>query len=389
MDSIIIHVDMDAFFAAVEVRDQPDLAGKPLIIGALPQERGVVSTCSYEARKYGVRSAMSIKEAYRRCPHGLYMHPNIEKYKKASDQIHRIWDDYTDTVEYVSLDEGYLDVTGSVRLMGGFQHIGYEIKRRTRQEVGITCSVGVGYSMMSAKLASEEKKPDGYFEIRSPQALKQLIIDRDVRTILGVGVKTAEILRNAGIQCVRELYQNRDLVITLLGNHGKQILTLADGRDDRRVVPYSEPKSIGKETTFQEDTTDFKYLADVLLLIAKELSFEIHQKGIYASTVTLKITYGDMRQITRSKTGEVTNRTNEIYQTAKTLLKAIEKRPVRLIGISLSNLTDIPARQLSFSNGLTIEQEEKIDAVTFQLQEKFGKDVIKTANELGAEKRLQ
>lgn len=387
MDKTIIHVDMDAFFAAIEIRDNSDLAGKPLIIGALPHERGVVSTCSYEARKYGVHSAMSIKEAYRRCPRGIYMHPNGEKYWTASQRVHSIWADYTDIVEYVSLDEGYLDVTGTTLLHGDPRQIGFEIKRRVVEEIGITCSVGVGYTMMSAKLASEEMKPDGFFEIRNSEALKKLIIDRDVRTIMGVGVKTAEVLHQAGLKTVRDLYQNRKLVTLLLQNHGKQILELADGIDHRAVTPYMEPKSIGKEHTFQEDIRDFSYLKDTLLLIAKDLSFEIHEKGLYAATVTLKITYANMKQITRSKTGDFINRGSEIYQIAASLLQTIDKHPVRLVGISLSSLSKTGARQISLLDMHNYEQEEKIDDVTFQLQQKFEKGAVKTANELSAEKR--
>jgi len=160
----IIHVDMDAFYAAVEVRDNPDLAGKPLIIGALPTERGVVSTCSYEARKFGVRSAMSIKEAYRRCPHGIYMHPNGRKYSETSKQIHEIWDDYTDLCEYISLDEGFLDVTGSAHLFGGAAFIGREIKHRTVETVGLTCSVGIGLPLYSDRLMS---LPAAVFTVKS------------------------------------------------------------------------------------------------------------------------------------------------------------------------------------------------------------------------------
>ena len=165
MGRTIIHYDMDMFYAAVEIRDNPELAGKPLIIGALPSERGVVSTCSYEARKFGVRSAMSIKEAYRLCPNGIYMHPNGHKYAEASEQIHEICDRYTDLIQYYSLDEGSLDVTGSMALFGGASKIGHELKERIKECTGLTCSVGIGYSIMSAKLASEEKKPDGFFEI--------------------------------------------------------------------------------------------------------------------------------------------------------------------------------------------------------------------------------
>lgn len=384
MGNIIVHVDMDAFYAAVEMRDNPDLKGKPLIIGALPHERGVVSTCSYEARKYGVRSAMSIKEAYRRCPQGIYMHPNMRKYKTASDQVHEIWSRYTDMVEYVSLDEGYLDVTGSEHLFGGARSIGYEIKDKTKTQVGLTCSVGVGYTMMAAKLGSEEKKPDGYFEILSPEALRNLIIDRGVRIIYGVGEKTAAELALIGIQTVRELLNNRHKVLRRLGNHGQGILDMADGIDGRKVTPYSEVKSIGKENTFQEDTTDFEMLMDYLLLTANELSYDLHLQGLYCRTITLKITYSDMRQITRSKSGEATNRADDIYAVAAELLDKIDRRPVRLTGISLSGLTD--TRQLSIID--TQKSEEK-DAAMFALQRKYGRGVIKTANELGAEERLR
>ena len=158
---------MDAFYAAVEMRDNPSLRGKPVIIGALPHERGVVSTCSYEARQYGIHSAMSIKEAYRLCPHGIYMHGHFDKYHQASSQVHRIMADYTDQIEFVALDEGYLDITASLALFGGAARIGQDIKRRVWEETKLTCSIGIGYNMMAAKLASEEKKPDGFFVIPS------------------------------------------------------------------------------------------------------------------------------------------------------------------------------------------------------------------------------
>ena len=155
MKRTIIHVDMDAFFAAVEVRDNPNLLGKPLIIGALPHERGVVSTCSYEARRYGVHSAMNIKEAYRRCPHGIYMHGNMSKYAEASAQIHEIMLKYTDIIEFVALDEGYMDVTSSLRIFGSAENIGKQLKKEIYDAVGVTCSVGISYSMMGAKLAQK------------------------------------------------------------------------------------------------------------------------------------------------------------------------------------------------------------------------------------------
>ncbi len=393
MDRVIIHVDMDAFFAAVEVRDDPALAGKPLIIGALPSERGVVSTCSYEARKFGVRSAMSIKEAYRRCPQGIYMHPNMEKYKQASKQIHEIWCSYTNIVEYISLDEGYLDITGSQRLFGGARKIAVEIKEKTQKETGLTCSVGIGYSMASAKLASEEKKPDGLFEIPDPEAFVNLIIDRNVRVLVGVGVKTAEKLERAGIRTVREIRENRNMVLSMFGKHGKDIVALADGVDDRVVTPYyeDEAKSIGREHTFQEDITDFAYLKDMLRLLARDLSNKIRFGGLHCRTVTLKITYYDMKQITRAKSGDATNQANQIYDTAASLLDGIERRPIRLIGISLSHFDEGGPRQLTLEDvgkERANRRRETLDEKLLDLQRRFGKDIIKTGSEMDAENRL-
>ena len=384
---------MDAFFAAVEARDNPELRGKPLIIGALPHERGVVSTCSYEARKFGVRSAMSIKTAYRLCPQGIYMHPNVDKYVEASGLAQKIWLSYTDRAEFVSLDEGFLDVTGATALFGGAARIARAIKDRTLADTGLTCSVGIGYSMMSAKLASEEKKPDGLFEIASPDALKALIIDRDVRVIYGVGPKTAEILRNAGFNRVRDILENKPAVIRLLDNHGKQIVDLAEGIDDRIVTPYyeAESKSIGKEQTFQRDISDFKRLKDVTRLIAKDLSLQIRLDGVYARTVTVKIKYANMKLITRSKSGEAIYRANDIYKIAASMLDKVDKRPVRLVGVSLSGFTNAIQRQMTVDDMINRggpDKKDSLDRTLLALQRKYGGEIIKTGGELLAEKRV-
>jgi len=384
----IVHIDMDMFFAAVEIRDNPELVGKPLIIGALPSERGVVSTCSYEARKFGVRSAMSIKEAYRRCPHGIYMHPNGHKYVEASRQIHKIWDDYTDLVEYISLDEGFLDVTGTVKLFGGAENIGREIKRRVKDETGLTCSVGIGYSMMSAKLASEEKKPDGFYQILTPEALRELIIDRSVRIIYGVGPQTEAELNKIGIYKVRDIYNNREAVARVLGNQGQHILDLADGIDNRKVSTPAKSQSLGKEITFQQDITDREYLKDVLRLIARELSFQIRLDEEYIKTVTLKVTFKDMKKITRSKSSDATNKADVIYNTAAALLDKVERRPIRLVGISLSGFSDGDEKQLTLFDTLVEKKTDKIDNVTMNLQRKYGLDIVKSGSEMISEKRV-
>lgn len=400
----IIHIDMDMFYAAVEIRDNPELADKPLIIGAMPgvDLRGVVSTCNYIARKYGVRSAMSMKEAYRRCPHGVFMHPNGHKYVEVSRQIHKIWDDYTDLAEYISLDEGFLDVTGSVQLFGGAEKIGREIKRRVFEETRLTCSVGVGYSMMSAKLASEEKKPDGFFQILTPEALRELIIDRSIRIVYGVGAQTEAQLNKIGVFTVRGIYNNRELIIQRLGNHGRHIVELADGIDNRKISPSSEYKSqsLGKELTFQTNITDREYVRDVLRLIARELSFQTRLDGVFARTITLKITFGDMKKITRSKSGIATNNANAIYNIVSELLEKVECRPIRLAGISLSGFTEeveevIETQQLSLFDEpelIEIDKPKKsveLDDVTTDLQRKYGIDIVKSGSEIISEKRVK
>ena len=388
--SIIIACDMDMFYAAVEIRDNPELSDKPVIVGALPTERGVVSTCNYIARKYGVRSAMSIKEAYRLCPNGVYMHPNGEKYKEASDKIRKIWSRYADLVEYISLDEAFLDVTGSAHLFGGAEKIGREIQERVKSETGLTCSVGIGYSIMSAKLASEELKPSGFFIIPDPKSLTNLIRNRSVRVIYGVGEKTAAELQRAGISTVQDIYNNRDKVVSLLGNHGRDILNLADGIDDRQVTPCSEAKSISKESTFQQDITDFDYLKDNLLLTAKELSFDVRIKGLYCRTITLKVKYANMKSITRSKSGSATNKADIIYKTAAALLDTVDKLPIRLVGITLSNFTDSEFTQLNFDNiNAEKSKKDRLDDAVFYLMKQYGKNIFKTASELSAEKRFE
>ena len=386
----IIHIDMDMFFAAVEIRDNPELKEKPLVIGALPTERGVVSTCNYIARKFGVRSGMSIKDAYRLCPQGVYMHGNGHKYVEASRIIRKIWGDYTDLIECISLDEGFLDVTGSEQLFGGALNIAKEIKRRVFESTQLTCSAGIGYSKMSAKLASEEKKPDGLFEILTAEDLRNLIVDRSIRIIYGIGIKTEEKLNKFEIRTVRDIYNNNDLIRRVLGNHGQHLIDLANGIDSRRVLAPAANLSLGKETTFQEDITDRDYLRDVLRLLARKLSFKIRLDELYASTITLKITFCDMKKITRSKTANATNRGADIYKVAAELLDKVERRPIRLIGISLSGFTNTPNIQMTlFDNAAQIKKVNKIDKITTNLQKQYGLEAIKSASELKSQNRFK
>lgn len=363
MDQIIIHVDMDAFFASVETRDNPALRGKPLIIGSLPSERGVVATCSYEARKYGLHSAMSIKEAYRLCPNGIYMHPNIDKYKAVSAQLHKIWNTYASAAETIALDEAYLDVTEQAGNLEGARRIARLIKQRTRDEIGLTCSVGVAYSKTAAKMASEEKKPDGYFEIPTAKDFIDLISDRDVRVIYTVGEMTAGKLHALGIRTVRDIRENQEAVVGLLGKQGQWITRLALGIDERKVTPYrpEDAKSIGREVTFQADVNNYELLKDVLVLLALCVERRAKRYGLYGNGVTLKLTYFDMKSITRSQKTFGCDNAVLIYREAVELLGHVEKRPVRLIGVGIHNLSGEDGRQLTIED-ISAEAKDRRDA---------------------------
>lgn len=362
MDQIILHVDMDAFYASVEIRDDPTLRGKPLIIGALPTERGVVATCSYEARRFGVHSGMNIKDAYRLCPKGVYKHPDFDKYRAVSQQLHEIWNAYASAAETVALDEAYLDVTERAGDWEGAREIARTIKRRTREELGLTCSVGLAYSKTAAKTASEEKKPDGYFEIPTAEAFVELILDRDVTVLYTVGEKTAQKLRAAGILTVRDVRQRQEEVIRLLGKQGRWITQIAFGVDERRVVPYrpEDAKSIGREITFQEDVDDPVFLKEVLFLLALSVENRAQRVGLYGKGVALKLTYANMRTISRSRTVSACDSAVVIYQEAEKLLDQVERRPVRLVGVSLYNLSGEEGRQISFEDLIGEEADARV-----------------------------
>ena len=379
MNQLIIHVDMDAFYASVEVRDNPSLRGKPLIIGSLPHERGVVATCSYEARKYGVHSAMNIKEAYRLCPAGIYMHPNFDKYRAVSEQLHAIWNTYASAAETIALDEAYLDVTSRAGSWEGACGIARTIKRRTREEVGLTCSVGVAYSKAAAKTASEEKKPDGYFEIPDPEAFVRLIIDRDVRVLYTVGSKTAEKLNRAGIRTVRDIQSRQEDVIRLLGKQGRWIVQQAFGEDDRRVTAYrpEDAKSISRELTFQADVHDRGLLRDVLLLLALSVERRAARVGLYGEGVSLKVTFANMKSITRSRLVPSTRSAAVICREALALLEQVPDQPVRLIGTGIYHLSGEDGRQLRFDDLLpdtAHRQREEIETALTALGDRYGLD---------------
>ena len=379
MDQIIIHVDMDAFFASVEIRDNPSLRGKPLIIGALPQERGVVATCSYEARKYGIHSAMNIKDAYRLCPHGIYMHGHYEKYREISNQLHEIWNEYASASEYIALDEAYLDVTESAGTWEQACEFARAIKQRTLKKQGLTCSVGIAYSKAAAKTASEEKKPDGYFEIPTAEDYISLIIDRDVRVLYTVGAKTAEKLNRSGIRTVRDIQTHQEEIIRSFGKQGQWITRLAFGIDERRVSPYKpeDAKSISREITFQEDVNDFGLLADVIVLLSVSVERRASRVGLYGEGVTVKLTYSDMKSISRSRLIPSTRSAAVIYSEAVKLLEQVPQKPVRLVGAGIYHLAGEYGRQLRIDDLLPEAREwehSRLAAALNGMGQRYGLD---------------
>lgn len=393
---IILHMDMDAFYASVEMRDNPSLKGKPLIIGALPNERGVVATCSYEARKYGVHSAMSIKEAYRLCPHGIYMHGNFKKYHEASDIVHRILRDYTDRIQFIALDEGYLDITGSIRLFGGAEAIGHAIQNRVYQETRLTCSVGIGYNPLSAKMASEENKPNGFFLIHSPEEYQRLFAGRPIQILHGVGRKTAQHLNKHHIYTVGDLLcLSHDDLVQRFGQNGEFLYQHCRGLDDRTITrDHQDAKSFSKEMTFQEDISDRNTVLRILKLLARQLSLHLLRQGLWCYTITLKIRYYDLKIITRSVTlPDPTHNAYVIDQEAAKLLQKVDlSRPIRLVGLSLSHPVKEYPEQISLDYetlpNQRIKKQEQLHQSLLSLYNKYGNDVVITAAEKEAQDHL-
>jgi DNA polymerase IV len=380
----IIHVDMDAFYASVEQRDDPELRGKPVVVGGSPQSRGVASTCSYEARKYGIRSAMPLAEAYRRCPHAIFVPVNGRKYREVSLQINKIFHDYTPIVEPLSLDEAFLDVTGSTRLFGSAENIAKEIKARIQMELELTASVGLACNKFLAKIASDLKKPNGLVVV-APDKIQQFLDPLPVERIWGVGVKTAERLHGLNIRCVRELRQLEvEYLERLFGIGGNQLYHLARGIDERPVEIERGVKSIGREITFSEDIRDREALATFLLELTVDVGRKLRKEALKAKTINLKLRFKDFSTITRARTlDSLTNLDEDIFASSSELLQEVVlKDSVRLIGVSVSNLSDQEDSQLSLFAEPKQEKENLTKAVD-QLKERFGEKSIIRARLLG------
>ncbi len=345
MSRIVLHCDLDCFFAAVEIRDNPQLKGKPVIIGADPKEgkgRGVISTCNYEARKYGLHSAMPISQAYRRCPHGIYLKPNGNKYFKVSNEVMDILEKYSDNFQRVGTDEAYLELTEITKDFEEAEKISKEIQKEILKKIGITISIGIAPTKSLAKIASDENKPNG-ITIVKPETIYEFLKDMDITRIPGIGKKTKVYFYKKGIKKIGDIINTPlPIMIKLFGKHGKWIWNVANGLDNRKVKEFQEErKTISAERTFFSDTDDFSEILSKFEDINKKIHKSIQKHQITYKTITLKIRLEGFETYTRSKTLPFH------IQDEKSVLKNIlelykefsnNKKKVRLVGIKLSNL---------------------------------------------------
>lgn len=336
----IIHVDMDAFYASVEQRDNPELKGKPVVVGGNPNGRGVVSTCSYEARKYGIHSAMASSIAYRLCPHAVFVPPRFDVYKTVSDQVRRIFHEYTDLVEPLSLDEAYLDVTENKKNIPYATDVARDILKRIQQETGLTASAGVSFNKFLAKVASDINKPNG-LTVVTPKLAPQFIDRLAVGKFHGVGKVTEKKMHQMGIKTGADIKKlTREELVQRFGKVGNYYYCIANGQDDRPVNPHRERKSIGQERTFQVDIDDRDQMLEKLGKLAESIEDYMKKKNIKGRTVTLKVKYFDFKSITRSITlDEPVFESSVMMAHVPALLAKTDAgtKKVRLLGISISN----------------------------------------------------
>jgi nucleotidyltransferase/DNA polymerase involved in DNA repair len=386
----ILHVDMDAFFAAVEVRDHPELVGKPVIVGADPKGgsgRGVVSTASYEARRFGVGSAMPISEAWRLCPHGVYLQPDIERYARESVRIMGVLGRFTDLVEPVSIDEAFLDVTGSARALGSGETIARKLKQAIRDETALSASVGVATSKLVAKVASDMRKPDGLVVV-PPGTESAFLAPLAVRRLWGVGPKLEEALAKLGVTTIGALQAlEPGRLERRIGTHGHDLQRLARGEDDREVS--SEPagaKSMGQEHTYDEDTGDTKRLRATLLQLADGVAARLREHGLRARTLTLKYRDEDFRTTTHARTlKRPTDAGDALFRVASELFVDVHRRKkVRLLGIYASHFGEAKAQLGLFDPA---PEPSRVDRVRDELRRRFGDDAVTRASLLGRRER--
>lgn len=348
---LIIHADLDAFYAAVEQRDRPELRGKPVIVGGRPEHRGVVATASYEARKFGARSAMPTRTALRLCPQAVLLPPDFPKYRAVSRQVFGIYRSLTPVVEPISLDEAYLDVTGILPGFAAAVAAAEAIRREVRETTALTVSAGVATSKLIAKIASDEAKPDGLKAV-PPGDEQSFLWPLPVGRIWGVGRKTEDVLKMMGVTTIGDLARrSREELAARFGKVGAQLHELANGIDRRQVEPERKLQQVSRETTFPEDVADRARLEETLEELAQAVARGLKESGVQGRTVTVKVRYHDFRAAARQATlPEPTDRLEVMLEQGRrllgTLLRSEEAARLRLLGIGVSNFEPEEGRQL-------------------------------------------
>jgi len=380
---MILHIDMDAFYASVEQLDNPDLKGKCIIVGGR-SNRGVVSAASYEARKYGVRSAMPIFMAKQKCPEGIFVSPRIKRYKEVSKEIMKLLYKFSPLVEPVSIDEAYIDITGGARLFGSPVQIGMHIKEKIKKKVNLTCSVGIAPIKFLAKIASDMEKPDGLFIIL-PDEVHEFIQSLPINKVPGIGKKTGGLLENLSITTLGDVkkYPEKTL-LKRLGKFGKRLVELSNCIDHSRVTPFSQRKSVSTERTLSVDTRDQIVLKSILLKHSEDVGRDLRRLKVKAKTITLKLKNADFKQTTRSTTLDTPTQSSEMIYSAvsKLLLKYRLRKKIRLIGVGASGLVSaaMPYQVGLFETNVKKGNNwEKVERAIDIIIEKFGKDAVRRA----------
>jgi DNA polymerase IV len=375
----ILHVDMDAFFASVAERDNPELKGKAVVIGM--GARGVVSAANYEARKFGVHSAMPVSQARRLAPHAVFLPVDMARYQEVSVNIMEIFESFTPNVEPVSVDEAFLDVTGAKRLLGTGREIATAIRAKVESQEGITCSVGIAPSKFIAKLASTHCKPNGMLEI-APEEILDFLHPLPISAMWGVGPKTAEVLERLGLRIIEDIAKlPRTTLIRAVGEaSGATLHELSWGRDYRDVAPHDGEKSISAAETFPTDLDNPEEILREFLKLCERATSRLRDKGLFAKTISIKVRFGDFTTINRSKTLPLPiDGTHEVYEVVKTIYEAlgIDRSRLRLVGVSLENLTDGAPVQLMLG-----EREKgwrEAEGAVDKARERFGPGSVRPA----------
>ncbi len=383
---MIIHVDMDAFYASVEERDRPELKGKPVIVGGTADKRGVVAAANYIVRQFGVHSAMPSATAQRLCPQAIFLPCRLDYYAEVSRQIRDIFHRFTPLVEPLSLDEAFLDVSGSKALFGPAESIGHQIKDAISEEVDLVASVGIAPNKFLAKIASDLDKPDG-FVVVDPDAIQEFLDPLPVGRLWGVGRRASKVFEGLGVRTIGQL---RQLPVELLqshfGSHGEHLWKLAQGIDHRSVVPDREAKSISHETTFAADIDDQEILRNWLLQLTEQVARRLRRNSLQGRTVEIKVRFADFKTITRSrKLLEPSSNTQDLWEAVEDLYNTRVPSghpPVRLLGMGVSDIDRSGVTQAQLFDSDAREKHARVDEVGDLLRERFGSQALSRGSTL-------